>query len=80
MTLISALDYRRMKSCTYLKDGSIKRKEVSLGFEDEEKAKFFNDSSINVEMCGFVCLDRLQYLVALEGKMPQGVDGCISKG
>jgi hypothetical protein len=80
MILIGALDNIRMRTCTYLKDGGIRRREVSLGFEDKEKTKFFNESVVNLKMCGFVFLDILQYLVAREGRMHEGLNGCISKG
>jgi hypothetical protein len=32
------------------------------------------------EMCALVFLSKLQYLVALEGRMPKGVHDCIFEG
>ncbi len=66
-----------------MKEGSSTMRGHLFGFGiEEEEAKllviccfliFVGVVSINV-------LNKLQYLVALEGRIPKGVDGYISKG
>jgi hypothetical protein len=53
-----------------------------LGAQEEE-AKVLVIFYFFCFVMGDVCisvLNRLQYLVALEGRMPKGVDGCIFEG
>jgi hypothetical protein len=55
-----------------------------MGFEQkEEEVKFLLFFCLVLFVVGDVCnsvLDTLQYLVGLEGRMLEGVDGCISEG
>jgi hypothetical protein len=59
------------------------KKGIFLGFEQkEEKTKFlvFFLFGFVVKNVSISVLNRLQYLVALEGRMHEGVNGYISKG
>jgi hypothetical protein len=84
VTAIDAWDYERMKSYTYMKEGGSTRG-ASFWVLSKRKKKLsflcFSDWFCFVvgDMCISV-LNRLQYLVALEGRMLKGVNGFISKG
>jgi hypothetical protein len=66
-----------------MKEVGFTRRGHLFGFgAKEEEAKFFVICCFFI-FVGVVCisvLDKLQYLVALEGKMLECVDGCIFKG
>jgi hypothetical protein len=84
VTPIDTWDYKRMRNYTNMKEGS-STKGASFWVLSKKKKKlsFLCFSIWFYFVVGDVCnnvLDILQYLVALEGRMPEGVDVCISEG
>jgi hypothetical protein len=76
--MIGAWDFKRMRSCAYMKEGGSARGSSFRFWAEEEEIKFLVicDSFIFVGVVCISVLNKLQDLVALEGRMPEGVDGC----
>jgi hypothetical protein len=79
---IGTWEFGRMRSHAYMKEGGSTMRGHFFGFGAEEIEAKFLVICCSFIFVGVVCisvLDRLQYLVALKGRMPECVDGCISK-